>query len=289
MRPVPIDTQLMGRHSRMVDLLARRQVIFGWFANATTVEAARRAARDPLMDFVFINMESTGVYDPAAVRGFMQGMLEAGLQTNPNTHPVVVRIPAFHGNPESARRRISELLNLGVHGIAFPEMESADEATQAVAAMRFGKTAASSKSPSPLGVAPDDVGESIHYWGMSEEEYRMRADVYPLNPVGELASLFVVSTEKGRANCREIARVRPTLVCAGPGTLGSVSRGGPEETEASLQTLLAACKEFDVPCGIPANEQDIARRIKEGFRAIFVSERDYDLAIKIGRAAAGRR
>lgn len=279
----------MGRHSRMIDLLARRQVIFGWLANATTVEAARRAAKDPLMDFVFINMESTGVYDPAAVRGFMQAMLEAGLQTNPNTHPIVVRIPTFHGNPESARRQISELLNLGIHGIALPEVETADEATQSLAAMRFAKTASSSNAPSPAGVRVDDVGESIHYWGMSEEEYRMRADVYPLNPVGELASLFVVSTEKGRANCREIARVRPTLVCAGPGTLDSVSRGAPEQTEASLQTLLAACKETDVPCGIPANEQDIARRIKEGFRAIFLHERGYELTIKIGRAAAGRR
>jgi 2-keto-3-deoxy-L-rhamnonate aldolase RhmA len=281
--------QLMGRHSRMVDLLVRKQVVFGWFANATTVEAARRAAKDPLMDFVFINMESTGAYDPAAVRGFMQAMLEAGLQTNPNTHPIVVRIPTFHGNPVSARRRIAELLNLGVHGIVCPEVESADETTQAIAAMRFAKTAVASKSPSPAGTRVDDVGESIHYWGMSEEEYRMRADVYPLNPVGELASLFIVESEKGVAASREIARTRPTIICPGPGTLRSVLQVDAARVDAAIQTVLAACKEFDVPCGIPANATDVEKRIKEGFRAIILDDRDYEATIKIGRAAAGRR
>ena len=286
MRPVP---QLMGRHSRLIDILSRRQVVFGWFANATTVDAARRAAKDPLMDFVFINMEGAGTYDPAAVRSFMQGMLEAGLQTNPNTHPVMVRIPAFHADAGVARQRVSELLNLGVHGIAFPEMESGEEATEATAALRFAKTAKASKSPSPAGARTDDVGESIHYWGMSEEEYRMRADVFPLNPVGDLATLFIVESEKGIANCRDIARVRPTIACPGPGTLGRVFQGDAAKVESAIQTVLAACKEFDVPCGIPANATDVEKRIKEGFRAIVLYDRDYEATIKIGRAAAARR
>jgi hypothetical protein len=39
--------------------------------------------------------------------------------------------------------------------------------------------------------------------------------------------------------------------------------------EAAIQQVLSACKEFNVPCGFPANANDIELRMKQGF-SVFV-------------------
>jgi hypothetical protein len=55
--------------------------------------------------------------------------------------------------------------------------------------------------------------------------------------------------------------------------------------EGAIQTVLAACLEFDVPCGITAGVDDIGTRIEQGFRFFIVTQPE---AIAVGRAAAGR-
>jgi 4-hydroxy-2-oxoheptanedioate aldolase len=274
------------RHNRIVDLLARNQVVFGWFSPTRTPDAAKKAVADGQMDFVFLNMERVQNYQPADVKAFLQTLTENGVARNPNNLPIATRIPIFHDDPVAARQRIAEMLNLGVHAIVFPDMESGEEARQAIAAMRFAQKDV--KPPSPEGVRPDGVGDAPAYWGVAEKEYRQKADVYPINPDGELASIFIVESVRGIANSREITRERPTVAFPGPGTLRSVFQGDMAKVESAIQTQLASCKEFNVPCGITANVNDIEKRIKEGFRMIIIYDRDYPETIKAGRAAAGR-
>jgi len=292
--------QQKPRHNKIIDLLAQRQVVFGWFAAAprsagveqSTEErmlpAAKRAAQDPLMDFVFINMEAVNSYNPTMIKTFLQAMLDGGITKNPNDHPLMTRIPIFHNDPVAAGERVAEMLNLGVHAIVFPAMESGEEAQQAIAAMRYPQ-ASGSKYPQPAGVRPNEVGQAPAYWGLTPEAYRQKADVYPINPDGELASIFIVESVKGIENSREITRARPTVAFPGPGTLGRVFQGDAVKVEAAIQTQLASCKEFSVPCGITANPTDVAKRIKEGFRMIIIYDRDYPDTIKAGREAAGRK
>jgi 4-hydroxy-2-oxoheptanedioate aldolase len=281
-----VSGQTKPRHNKIVDLLMRNQVVFGWFSPSRTPEAAKKAITDGQMDFVFINMERVQSYQPADVKAFMQAMSEGGLMKNPNSLPLATRIPIFHDDPVAARQRTAEMLNLGVHAIVFPGMESGEEAQQAIAAMRYAQK--SSKYPAPEGVRPDGAGDAPAYWGLSEKEYRQKADVYPINPDGELASIFIVESVKGIENSREITRARPTVAFPGPGTLRSVFQGDMARVENAIQTQLASCKEFNVPCGITANANDIEKRIKEGFRMIIIYDRDYPETIKAGRAAAGR-
>ena len=59
-----------------------------------------------------------------------------------------------------------------------------------------------------------------------------------------------------------------------------------EAVESAIQTVLAACKEFDVPCGITAGVDDIAERLEQGFRVIIVTQPE---ALAAGRRAAGRQ
>jgi 2-keto-3-deoxy-L-rhamnonate aldolase RhmA len=269
---------LLARHNRIIDLLSQNKVVLGWFAPARTADAAKKAAADSRMDFVFVNMEQVASYSPAEVKGFLDAMAEAGVTKNPNDRPLMTRLPIFHDDPAAARARTAEVLNLGVHAVVFPDMESREEAEQAIAAMRYA----------PAGVRPDETGDAPARWGLAPHEYRKKADVYPINRAGELASVFIIESEKGIANSREITRVRPTIAFPGPGTLRRVYQGDMAKVEQAIQTQLASCKEFDVPCGITANAKDVEKRIREGFRVVIIYDRDYAETIAVARAAAGR-
>ena len=58
-----------------------------------------------------------------------------------------------------------------------------------------------------------------------------------------------------------------------------------EKVEEAIQIVLAACLEFDVPCGVTAGVDDIAMRIEQGFRVFIVTQPE---AVAVGMAAAGR-
>jgi hypothetical protein len=242
--------QKASRQNRIVDLLSQDKVVLGWFAPARTPEAAARAAGDPNMDFVFVNMEQVDSYKPAEVKTFVETLRTNTPSGRPAT-PLMLRLPIFHDDPSAARTRVTDVLKLGVQAVVFPDMESGDEARQALAAMGTSR-------------------------------------VYPHNPTGELASIFIVESEKGIANSREITRERPTVAIPGPGTLSRVYNRDMVKVENAIQTQLASCKEFKVPCGITAGAADVARRIKEGFRMIIIYDRDYAETMKAAREAAGR-
>jgi 2-keto-3-deoxy-L-rhamnonate aldolase RhmA len=200
-----------SRQNRIVELLSQNKVVLGWFAPAKTPEAAKKAAADPQMDFVFLNMEQVDSYNPAEVKAFLAALQEGSSAAKPGP-PLMLRLPIFHEDPAAARQRVAEVLKLGAHAVVFPDMESSDEARQALDAMQKDR-------------------------------------VYPHNPKGTLASIFIVESEKGIANSREITRERPTVAIPGPGTLSRVYKKDMAKVETAIQTQLASCKEFSVPCG----------------------------------------
>ena len=59
--------------------------------------------------------------------------------------------------------------------------------------------------------------------------------------------------------------------------------------EAAIQQVLAACKEFNVPCGYPATATDIEARMQQGFSVFIINWGEQGFkAVDIGRKAAGR-
>jgi 4-hydroxy-2-oxoheptanedioate aldolase len=134
---------------------------------------------------------------------------------------------------------------------------------------------------------------------MTDKEYREKADVWPLNPKGELVNFTIVETKEGLAKVREIAAVKGIgVLLPGAGTLRGVftatdatgQRVFDEKAwEASIQQVLAACKEFNVPCGYPARSTDIEMRMKQGFSVFVIGWGDDGFkAVDLGRKAAGR-
>ena len=56
-----------------------------------------------------------------------------------------------------------------------------------------------------------------------------------------------------------------SVVFAGPGDLRRAYEGDMEAVESAIQTVLAACTEHRVPCGITAGVDDIAERLSRAF------------------------
>jgi len=257
----------------------------------TPAELAKDALAYDKSDFIFDGSMEGGVdRGIPAFTELVKGISEAAPVEVRWRHPLSVKTPEIAPDPAKAIDNISRQLNLGVSTIVFVGVESADEVKQGLAAMRF---------KSKGGTRPDDVGTAPQYWGLSEKEYRDKADVWPLNPNGELTNWAIVESKAGLAKVREIAAVKGiSVLFPGAGTLRGVfsttdAEGkrtlDAEAWEAAIQQVLAACKEFNVPCGYPATESDIETRMKQGFSVFIMNWGDAGFrAIDIGRRVAGR-
>jgi 4-hydroxy-2-oxoheptanedioate aldolase len=193
-------------------------------------------------------------------------------------------------DPAKAAQNIADQLDLGVSGVVFVGVESPDEVKAGLAAMRF---------KSKGGTRPDNVGSAPAYWGVNEKEYKEKADLWPLNPKGELVNFTIVESKAGLARVGEIAAVKGIgVLFPGAGTLRGVfttTDANGQRTfdekgwEAAIQQVLAACKEFSVPCGYPATANDIEMRMSQGFSVFIMNWGDQGFkAVDIGRRVGNR-
>ena len=293
----------------VVDLLSASKPVFGLYAPAnprtrpgqpaadpSTLKSPAQLAKDALantrVDYIFDgSMEGNFDAGFAGFQDFAKGMVDGGmLQGKRQSHPLFVKTPGIAEDPAKAKERIARQLDLGVSGIVLVDVESADEVKLGLAAMRF---------KSKGGTRPDHVGEAAKRWGLSEKDYKEKADVWPLNPKGELVNFTIVESKAGLAKIREIAAVKGIgVLFPGAGTLRGVftdtdasgqRKFNEAAWEAAIQQVLAACKEFKVACGYPAGEADIAMRMKQGFSVFVIGWGESGFkAVDIGRNVGGR-
>ncbi len=263
-------------------------------AQKSPAELAKDAVAYTLSDYLFDGaMESSATFDASYARfvEFMEGMAAALPPAQRLKHPVMVKMHKIGSETAVSAAHIGRQLDAGVAGIVFVGVESADEVKAGLAAMRF---------KSRGGTRPDAVGNAPAFWGMTESEYREKADLWPLNPKGELVNWTIVESKEGLAKVREIAAVKGIgALFPGAGTLRGVfsttdSTGRRVTDEAAwenaLQQVLAACKEFDVPCGFPANTPDVMEmRLKQGFSVFVIGWGENGFrTVEAGRKASGR-
>jgi 4-hydroxy-2-oxoheptanedioate aldolase len=297
----------------VVELLAQKKPVFGVYgprnprarpgAPATTdtvkqktpAELAKDALGYASADYIF-DGSMEGDFDRAypVFADFAKGMADGGMITKGSAarfhHPLVVKMHEIAPDPAKAAADIGKQLDLGVTGVVFVGVESPDEVKTGLAAMRF---------KSKGGTRPDAVGNAPAFWGMSEKEYKEKADVWPLNPKGELVNFTIVESKAGLDRVREIAAVKGIgVLFPGAGTLRGVFTStdatgqrvfDEKGWEAAIQQVLAACKEFHVACGYPATANDIEMRMQQGFSVFVINWGEQGFkAVDIGRKAAGR-
>ena len=310
-----VAAQPKARHNKVIGLLEAKQPVFGLYAPSnrrfpgppgsapatppppqkSAAELAQEAAAYKLSDFVFDGSMEGGM-DRAypAFAEFSKALAGAGiLAKQPTlhlTHPMIVKTPELRPDLAGTQAAIGKQLNLGVSGVMLVTVETAAEARAGIAAMRF---------KSKGGVRPDDVGTAPAVWGMSEAEYRKKADVWPLNPEGELINWTIVESKTGLANLKEIAAVPGIgVLWPGAGTLrGVFSTTGADGKrvldeaawENAIQSVLAACKANKIGCGFPASANDIETRMKQGFNVFVMNWGDAGFkTIEMGRKIGNR-
>ena len=176
-----------------------------------------------------------------------------------------------------------------------PGLATVEEAKSVVAAARYPQ-APGAKDFDPPGLRGWWRRYAPRYWGLSPQEYFDAADLWPLDPNGDLLLTAIIEDEEGVKNIRDILR--------GVKGIGAIwmehfdlalSQGArvgepfPQQEEPLLK-VLEACKEFDVPCGVGANDAAEAElRVEQGFRIIITGMfRPDNSILDAGRRAAGR-
>ena len=124
--------------------------------------------------------------------------------------------------------------------------------------------------PGKRGAAPT---LATWIWGLTTEEYERHADLWPLNPEGDLLAIAMIESVDGVKNLDAILSV-PGIGAVFIGNANDLrhSMGVPAtspDVEAARQTILAGCKRRNVACGITvASGAEMVKRLDEGWKMI---------------------
>jgi 4-hydroxy-2-oxoheptanedioate aldolase len=187
---------------------------------------------------------------------------------------------------------VKQALDVGLFGIIFPSIETQEHALTAVRAMRYPQQRGS-RYVEPRGLRGSGPPAAVWFWGLSTSEYVNHADLWPLNPGGDLVAIMMIETAEGLRNVDAIAATPGVAgLYIGPSDLSNslgVTRDAPE-VEAAIQTIVDACRTHNIACGITANAANIARRIEQGFTILGAGRAggglpvSVDASLKAGRA-----
>jgi 2-keto-3-deoxy-L-rhamnonate aldolase RhmA len=213
-----------------------------------TAAGGAKLAANPLIDFVFLNLE--GHYDRNAVMAISEGL---GKKGTPGRKLMLVRIPAMvEAGPAETLVRIKEILAMGADGVTLPHIENLDQGRQAISLFADARA---------------------NVWSAG-------------NPAGTVVAMLMLEDPLAASQAKDIADIGGYSVLAcGIGSLTGALKGDRVAAEKLNQEILAETKRVKLVNMIPASEKDVAQRVKEGFLGLLVPNDD---VIKAGRAAAGR-
>ena len=232
-------------------------------------------------DYINIGMEH-GSFDMTGLEAYMDGLVDGGPTPSGHLTPsVIVELPVQGENAEIIRYnswQIRQILARGVHGILLCEATSPEAVAAFIESCRY--------KLNDLGVGyglkdgTRGVGSEFkakQKWGLEEDsEYRMKADPWPLNPIGELLLGLKIETLEGLNNCEQILSV-PGIGFAemGPGDMSMSMKilrvpGAPpdQRLKDASQRVKTACDTNGVKFLETGTPQNITEVIDSGARII---------------------
>jgi 4-hydroxy-2-oxoheptanedioate aldolase len=270
----------------------------GGTAFTTFAQAERETAialATSAYDGVVFEMEHNP-WDIAALRDSLQYLLNRGqiARAGSVAAPVtpLVRIPP--NGSEKAQFHAKQALDLGAYGIIWPHISTVDEAYNAVAACRYPRLRGKPRYE-PAGIRGDGPTAAIRYWGVTQDEYYERADVWPLDPKGEIFVILMMEDTRGIENLPDILTQVPGIgtILIGEGDL-SQELGVPRQYEHPLVVewmarVVSVCKEHGIPVGHPhVDLKNVERIVGEGYRFLMAAPVRSYAALEAGRKLAGR-
>jgi len=235
-------------------------------------------------------------WDISALRDSLQFMLnrrQIALSGSlaPKVTPMA-RIPA--SGDEKNQWFAKQALDLGCYGIVWPRISTVDQAYHAVASCRYARLA-ERDDYHPAGLRGDGPMAAARYWGLTQQEYYRKADVWPLNPEGEILVILMIEDLQGVENLDAILSQVPGIgVCLfGEGDF-SQEVGVPRQYDhprvlEALYHVRDTCQKHGVAVGHPhVNAGNVERLVDEGFNFLMTFPlRDFS-AVEKGLAYAGR-
>ncbi|MBI2186061.1 MAG: hypothetical protein HYU37_02920 [Acidobacteria bacterium] len=252
--------------------LAEGRTVYGLQAGADmSMGLARAAARAPA-DYIYVDMEHNPL-DLAALYQFHLWMLDpAMIVRKGNLQRNVALMARFPPEADESGWVVKQALDMGLHGVFFNGVDTPEQARAAVSYMRYPPRR-DAKYPTPKGVRGAGPANATWIWGVTTDEYERHADVWPLNPEGDLLATMMIESAEGLANVDQIAAV-PGVGSLFIGNANDLAHGlgvpqNHPDVEAARQKILAACKAHTIACNITANTaDDLVRRVNEGWQMI---------------------
>jgi 4-hydroxy-2-oxoheptanedioate aldolase len=247
-------------------------------------------------DAIVFEMEHNP-YEIGVLRQCMQFMLDRRQIVKAGTiAPAVtplVRIPANGG--EMNQFLAKQVLDIGAYGVVWPHVNTVEEARNAVAACRYPRPRTAPRFE-PAGQRGDGPKYAPGYWGLSHQEYYSHADVWPLDPNGEILVGIMCEEVKAIGNLPKMLEEVPGIgfVLIGEGDL-SQDLGFPRQYDhptvaAAIDEILGICKARNVVCGHPhVDVNNVETLLAKGYRWLMPGPTYSFAGLEKGLKAAGRR
>ena len=284
------------RLNKVIDLLEQGKVVFS--SGTIMVDSMDDIVyvADADYDFIILETEHQG-FGFDNLRTSLQYLLNRKrILEKGNLQPDVVpfvRIPPNARESGVNQWVIKQTLDTGVFGLVCPHLNTVEEAQALVVAARYPQVPGVPDFE-PQGQRGWWTRLAARYWGLTAQEYYDIADLWPLDPDGEILLMAIVEEAEGVKNIRDILREVKGIgaIWAGPGdmsvSMGKRGNSSDPEVQEGLLRVLDACKEFNVPCATGATTADVEMRIEQGFRIIMASPARTSPILEAGRKAAGR-
>ncbi len=227
-------------------------------------------------DFIIYDMEH-GPFDVAALREFMRGLVDGGPTKSGHRTPAVIPQLPVGGWDEATMRAnywmVQQVLDTGAHGIHLCHAVDPGAIRVMVEAARYPfnkKGSGEALGEGRRGSGGQARGAEI--WGISVSDYLRKADVWPLNPEGEILLGIKIENKHALANTEKNTKV-PGIAFAewGPGDMG-MSMGYPQahdapypvEMQRARSRVMDACKTNKLFFLNSVNASNIEAMIREG-------------------------
>ena len=223
-----------------------------------------------------------GAYDVTELREFMAGLAQGGPTASGYRTPAVQVVPPFSGLDVATVRAndwvVQPVLAAGVHGVTLCR------ARDPAAVREFVRLARLPHQRQGVDQGPLEEGlrgnggqlRASQVWGFSPSEYMRRADVWPLNPEGEILLGLKIEDRYVFMNSEQIAKT-PGIGYAewGPGDMG-LSLGFPEVHDppypatvaAARLRILNACGDAGIAFPDVMTLDNVEERVNEGLRIL---------------------
>src|SRR5712692_8289945 len=208
MASAPLAQQAPLHLNPAIEKLAQGKPIIGTNTSDLSLANCHALARLDF-DYVYFDMEHGPMNLDGLAFCVAATVDKAAALKKGNAQPKVAlfaRFPAYGRDLEGNDWIVKQALDMGLMGIIFNGVDNKEQMMRLVQYMRYPqqKTSKYQQPPGLRGYAP---GNAVFAWGISAAEYERHADLWPLNPEGDLLAIPMIETAAGLTHVDEIAAV----------------------------------------------------------------------------------